>query len=80
MNKIISIFCALFLAAQTSQASIPPEPIPAITYIVNTNTDKFHDPKCRHASSIKEKNKLEYTGTRETLIELGYVPCKVCDP
>lgn len=51
-----------------------------VTYIVNTNTGKFHEPDCRHAKSIKDKNRAEHTGTRDQLIEYGYIPCKVCDP
>lgn len=80
MSSLISLVLAFLLSFSPPAATAQAATIPAITYIVNTNTDRFHDPKCRHASSIKEKNKLEYTGTRETLIELGYVPCKVCDP
>lgn len=50
------------------------------TFIVNTNTDKFHSLDCRHAESIKEKNRWEYTGAREDLIQFKYEPCKVCNP
>lgn len=50
------------------------------TYIVNTNTDKFHSLDCRNAESIKEKNRWEYTGAREDLIQFKYEPCKVCTP
>ena len=51
-----------------------------VTYIVNTNTGKFHDPECSQAKSIKAKNRADHTGTREQLIEYGYTPCKVCNP
>jgi len=50
------------------------------TYVVNTNTDKFHYLYCRHADSIKEKNRWEYVGSREDLIKFKYVPCKECKP
>lgn len=50
------------------------------TYVVNTNTDKFHYMYCRHADSIKEKNRWEYTGTRDELIRFRYEPCKECKP
>lgn len=49
-------------------------------YILNTNTKKFHLPSCPSVFSMSEKNKEEYTGDRETLIEEGYEPCKNCDP
>lgn len=50
------------------------------TYILNNNTKKFHDPECSSVDNIKEKNKREFTGTREKLIEDGYEPCGKCRP
>jgi methylphosphotriester-DNA--protein-cysteine methyltransferase len=29
---------------------------------------------------MKEKNKQIYTGSREEVINMGYVPCKRCNP
>lgn len=52
----------------------------AISYVLNTNTKKFHYPTCSSASRIKESNKEYYTGSREVLIERGYDPCKNCNP
>lgn len=51
-----------------------------VAYVANMNTKKFHDSRCRYVETIKEKNKWEYDGTREELIERGYTPCKVCNP
>lgn len=39
-----------------------------ITYIINTNTKKFHYPDCSSVKQIKESNKLEYLGDRENII------------
>ncbi len=50
------------------------------TYILNNNTKKFHDPECSSVDDIKAKNKSEFTGTREELIEEGYDPCGKCRP
>lgn len=50
------------------------------TYILNTNSKKFHLPSCSGAASIKEDNREEYTGTRQALIDQGYDPCKTCNP
>ena len=50
------------------------------TYILNTNTRKFHYPSCSSVDSMKEKNKLEYNGTRDEIIAQGYEPCKRCNP
>lgn len=49
-------------------------------YILNNNTKKFHDPECSSVDDIKAKNKSEFTGTREELIEEGYDPCGKCRP
>lgn len=50
------------------------------TYVLNTNTGKFHYPSCNSVDDIKEANKKEYTGTREEIIAMGYDPCGRCDP
>lgn len=50
------------------------------TYIVNTNSGKFHLESCSGAKRIREENRKEYTGTRQELIEEGYQPCKMCNP
>ena len=49
-------------------------------YILNKNTKKFHKPECSGAKKIKAKNKGEYTGSRQTLIDEGYEPCGKCNP
>lgn len=48
------------------------------TYILNTNTHKFHYPSCQSTTQISEENKDEYVGTREELLENGYSPCGDC--
>ena len=50
------------------------------TYILNKNTKKFHYPSCSSVEDMKEKNKLEFTGSRDEVINMGYVPCKRCKP
>lgn len=50
------------------------------TYILNTNTKKFHLPSCSSVNQMKESNKQTYTGSRDDLISQGYDPCKKCNP
>ena len=50
------------------------------TYILNTNTHKFHLPDCSSVEDIKEKNREEFTGSREEVIGQGYEPCSRCKP
>lgn len=49
-------------------------------YVLNNNTRKFHRPNCSSVGDIKASNRGDYTGSREALIERGYVPCKRCLP
>ena len=51
-----------------------------ITYILNTNTKKFHHPDCLSVNDIKEKNKEVFIGIREDVIQMGYSPCGRCKP
>ena len=53
---------------------------PACDYVLNTNSKKFHEPDCGSAKRISSKNRKDYHGSREDLIEDGYEPCKNCDP
>lgn len=50
------------------------------SYIGNKNTKKFHFPSCSSVSDMKETNKVYFEGTREQVIDMGYVPCKRCSP
>ncbi len=58
----------------------PAEEPQAITYVLNTNTKKFHKPACRSVGQIKPSNRGESTGTREDVLALGYKPCGNCKP
>ena len=50
------------------------------SYIINTNTGKFHYTWCTSVSKMSEKNKWYYTGTRDSIVAMGYDPCKNCNP
>ncbi len=50
------------------------------TYILNTNSKKFHKETCSNAKDISEKNKDTFTGDRDDLIKQGYSPCGSCKP
>lgn len=49
------------------------------TYVLNTNTKKFHLPSCSSVKDMKDKNKQEVTCSRDEVIDMGYVPCKHCN-
>ncbi len=56
------------------------KPANTYTYILNTNTYKFHSPFCRDVKKMADYNKLEYNGTRDEVIAMGYSPCGHCHP
>ena len=53
---------------------------PEVTYILNRNTKKFHEPNCSSVNDMKESNKVYSTETREEILKQGYEPCKRCNP
>jgi len=66
--------------AATTQAPPPPSSGDARAYVLNTNTMKFHYPSCSSASDIYPENRQDVTLTRQEIIDMGYVPCKRCNP
>lgn len=65
----------------TGESALEPvDPNKAITYVLNTNSKKFHLESCESAIEMKEWNKDIYNGTRENLIAQGYEPCGSCNP
>ena len=67
-------------AVQITPESSAPQESQQTTYVLNTNTMKFHYPTCSSVDDMKEKNKQIYTGSRDEVINMGYVPCKRCNP
>lgn len=63
-------------SSETEQPSKTSEDL----YVLNRNTKKFHRPDCSSVQDIKPKNKREFSGNTETLIQQGYSPCKNCNP
>lgn len=53
---------------------------PEESYILNTNTKKFHNDDCGNGQQTKEENREDYTGDRQKLIDDGYAPAGCCNP
>ena len=49
-------------------------------YILNRGSKKFHYPDCSGVQDIKEHNRWNYHGTRQSILDMGYTPCKICNP
>lgn len=63
-----------------TQAETQPATQQGTVYVANTNTKKFHYPGCSSVNQIKQENRWDYTGNRDELINMGYEPCKRCNP
>ena len=50
------------------------------TYVLNTNSFKFHKPECDSVGDMKPKNMEFFSGTREEVMKMGYDPCGRCNP
>ena len=69
------------VAEAPDRAAVTAEPEPVLnTYVLNTNTKKFHRPGCASVSQMKEKNKRTVEAAREEIIAQGYDPCGNCHP
>ena len=51
-----------------------------VTYVLNTRSKKFHEPSCNSVSAMSANNRMDFTGTREEVIKMGYSPCGNCHP
>ena len=49
-------------------------------YVLNLSSMRFHNPSCPSVPGIKEKNRWDYHGTRESVVDMGYEPCRICNP
>lgn len=72
--------CNDFTPGDQAEETISEEEGQESQYILNTRSMKFHLPSCSAVNKMKEKNRQEYTGSREALIQQGYSPCGTCHP
>ena len=50
------------------------------SYVINTNTGKFHVPGCSSVKKMQDANRQDVESTRSDLIAQGYEPCQKCNP
>ena len=74
--------CSVCLAASAAvqKTQLPAADPGTVTYILNTNTMKFHFLSCKSVKKIKAENYAEFSGSREDAIASGYDPCGNCKP
>ena len=49
-------------------------------FVLNPASGKFHRPGCAWAEKIDPERRIDWTGSREELIAVGYQPCHYCEP
>lgn len=49
-------------------------------YVLNIKSKKFHYPWCIGVETMSPKNRQDYYGDRQSLIQQGYSPCGTCNP
>ena len=79
-NRDADVFASVGPNSTQKEAQNQVPEADAQTYVLNTNTHKFHDPDCRSVDQMKEKNKSYFTGSREEVIAKGYSSCGNCRP
>ena len=67
---------------ETSETTslVAEEPADEYSYILNTSSMVFHKPDCGSVKTMSDKNKQSYTGTRESVVDMGYSACGNCNP
>lgn len=50
------------------------------TYVLNTNSKKFHKASCGSVGDMSAKNRQDVSLSRDEIIAKGYAPCKRCNP
>lgn len=63
-------------AAERTASESDAEP----AFILNPSSQRFHRPDCVWAGRIDPENRIDYDGDRQTLIDVGYLPCHYCQP
>ena len=68
-------------AAEPEPAPEPePQAVNTQTYVLNTNTHKFHYPHCSSVRDMAERNKQFIDANRDDIIASGYQPCQRRNP
>lgn len=68
------------LQDDTVLADAPVGNLDDVTYILNTNSMKFHNIGCHSVELIAKENFQASFDTRDVVISNGYVPCENCNP
>jgi hypothetical protein len=59
-----------------SKASVS---VPTVKYVGSKTSNKYHDPNCKWAKTIRPENLISFSSVKEAR-EKGYIPCPYCRP
>lgn len=76
-DNVTTIVVPVTPSTETTASST--EPV-GQTYVLNTSTHKFHYQSCSSVKKIDPENYSTYTGTRDSVISMGYEACGRCHP
>lgn len=76
-SVISEVAAELERPVEAALPSATPEPD---HYVLNISRKRFHYPDCQSVQDMKEKNKQDFYGDRQELIDMGYKPCGNCKP
>ena len=79
-SKQIGGFVMTTTESPTTTVGTPLPTSAGITYILNTNTGKFHKPDCLSIADIVAHNRKDVNWSRDEVLAAGFVPCKRCNP
>lgn len=68
---------AVTTGTEAAESTVPEgEP----TYVINKNTGKFHKPTCPGVQDMNPNNREDFYGTKQELLDDGYMICGTCKP
>ena len=70
----------VFIERQAAVERAVSVPDSGVVYILNPSSMRFHRPGCVWAEKIAEDRRIEYSGDRQILVDVGYLPCYYCEP
>ncbi len=65
--------------AEEPEAVPEPAPVESGRFVGSTQSDRYHNPSCRHAKNILSQNEIWFDSAQDAKSK-GYVPCGVCRP
>lgn len=80
-NRTTKDYQVVVEAVAQEEAAEPIAVAPAASsYVLNTNSHKFHHPWCSSVKQMSAKNRQDVEATREDVVSWGYDPCQKCNP